>query len=110
MPRTRHGFAVLILLLLSSPAGAESLDVLQGKFAFNWRSEPSREKCIKVAGQLLADFTSKAYRCDLKVITNTSTGAPARTCTQLKGGRKQYLVFETLRACDNERKDQASNE
>lgn len=110
MPGHGRGFAVLILLLLSSPAGAESLDVLRGKFAFNWRSEPSREKCIKVAGQLLADFTSKGYRCDLKVITNTSSGAPARTCTQVRGGRKQYLIFETFRACDGERKDQASNE
>ena len=110
MPRNGRGFVVLILFLVSSPADADSLDVLEGKFAFNWRSEPDREKCIKVAGQLLADFKSTGYRCDLKVITNTSTGAPARTCTQVKGGRKQYLIFETLRACDGERKDQASNE
>ena len=110
MPMNRRGFAVLILLLVSSPAAADDLDVLQGKFAFNWRSEPSREKCVKVAGQLLADFKSTKYRCDLKVISNTSSGVSARLCTEVKGRQKEYMIFDTLRACDGERKDQASNE
>jgi hypothetical protein len=109
MPGNRNGFVVLILFLASSPADADSLDVLQGKFAFNWHAEPRREKCVKVEGQLLADFKSARYRCDLKVISNTSTGASARICTEAKG-RKEYMIFDTLRACDNERKDQASNE
>lgn len=108
MPRLAIGFAILITLLTVAPAAAKDLDVLKGKFAFNWRSEPSREKCVKVTGALMAAFRSGKYRCDLKQVTNTSTGAPARICTQTKG--KEYLIFDTLRACDNERKDQASNE
>jgi hypothetical protein len=109
MPRNRRGFAVLILILVSTPAHADRLDVLQGKFAFNWYAELSREKCIRVAGHLLADFKSTSYRCDLKAKSNTSTGASARTCTEANG-RKEYLIFDTLRACESERKTQASNE
>jgi hypothetical protein len=109
MPMNRRGFAVLILCLVSAPADADDLDVLQGKFAFNWHAEPSREKCIKVAGPLFADFKSAKYRCELKAASNTSSGASARICTAVKGN-KEYLVFDTLRACDEERKTQASNE
>ncbi len=109
MPRNRRGFAVLILFLVSAPAQADSLDVLQGKFAFNWRAAPSREKCIMIAGQSLADFKSTRYRCNLKAKSNSSTGASYRTCTEANG-RKEYLIFDTLRACESERKTQASNE
>ncbi len=99
----------LVLSFASAPADAQSLDVLQGKFAFNWHSNPDREKCIKVAGPLLAAFKSARYRCDLTVITNTSSGERARKCTERNDG-KEYLIFDTMRACENERKDQASNE
>jgi len=109
MPRSRRGFAVLILCLVSAPAAAESRDVLQGKFAFNWHAEPSREKCVSVGGPLLADFKSTRYRCDLKAKSNTSSGASVRMCTEVKG-RREYLIFDTRRACDEERKTQASNE
>ena len=105
----RRGFAVLVLLLVSAPVEAESLDVLHGKFAFNWHADPGRQKCIKVAEQLLADFKSSKYRCDLKVKSNTSSGASVRTCTDTKG-RKEYLIFDTMRACETERKTQESNE
>ena len=106
MPRNRRGFAVLILCLVSAPAGAESLDVLKGKFAFNWFAELSREKCVKVAGKLLADFKSARYRCELKPVTNTAACAPARICTAVKGG-KEYMIFDTRRACEEERKTQS---
>src|SRR5262245_39930051 len=109
MTSNRSGLAVLILCLASAPAAAQGLDVLQGKFAFNWHAEPAREKCVSVAGPLLADFKSAKYRCDLKVISNTASGEKARTCTAVKGG-KEYLIFDTRRACEEERKTQASNE
>ena|SRR5258707_1976667 len=109
MPRNRLGLAVVMFCLASVPADADSLDVLQGKYTFNWHAAPSREKCLKVAGKLLTDFRSNKYRCELTAITNTSTGAPARTCTEVKGG-KEYLIFDTLRACEDERQTQASNE
>jgi hypothetical protein len=110
MTSNRRGLAVVILCLASAPAAAQSVDVLQGKFAFNWRAEPAREKCVQVGGPLLADFKSTKYRCDLKVISNTASGARARTCTEVKKDGREYLIFDTRRACDEERKTQASNE
>lgn len=106
MPGTRRNLAVLIFFLFSAPAYAQTPDVLQGKFAFNWHNNPDRQKCVKVDGPLLADFKSSNYRCDLKVRTNTSSGTGVRTCTAVKG-RKEYLIFATMRACESERKDQA---
>jgi hypothetical protein len=111
MPGNRRGSAVLILLLVSAPADAATLDVLQGKFAFNWFGNLDRQKCVKVSGPLLADFKSTRYRCDLQTKSNTSTGASARICTEAKAkGGKEYLIFDTQRACESERKTQASNE
>ena len=112
MPTLR---TALVLLALSAPANAQSLDILQGKFAFNWRSEPDREKCVKVEGKLFDSLKSANYKCDLKVISNTSSGEKARVCTAAKNGKetkdgKEYLIFETFRSCEKERKDQASNE
>ena len=109
MPSNRSGFVVFLLFLLPAPADAGVLDVLKGKFAFNWHANPDKQKCISVAGQLLADFKSAKYRCDLNAKSNTSTGASARTCTEGKDG-KEYLIFDTQRACEEERKTQASNE
>jgi hypothetical protein len=109
MSKTLYALVGLILCLTAAPAGAQGLDVLQGQFAFNWHSEPSRQKCAKVEGKLLTDFKSANYRCEMKPVTNTSSGASARICTQVKGGR-EYMVFETMRACERERKEQASNE
>src|SRR5882757_3377727 len=108
MPKTRSGLAVLILFLLSAPASAQGLDVLQGKFAFNWHADPGREKCVSVAGPLLADFKSAKYKCELKPVSNTSSGASARICTAMNG-RKEYMIFDTRRACEDERKTQESN-
>ena len=109
MPRNRSGLVGLVLFLLSAPVHAGGLDTLQGKFAFNWRAEPGGQKCVKVDGKLLADFKAAKYRCDLNAKSNTSTGASARTCTEGKDG-KEYLIFETMQACEEERKTQASNE
>ena len=61
---------------------------------------------VRVTGSLLADFKSKTYRCDLKPQTNTSSGAKVSTCTR-GNGRKEYLIFDTMRACENERKEQS---
>jgi hypothetical protein len=108
MPKHQCGLAALILLLASVPATAGPLDVLQGKFGFNWHANPAREKCVKIEGPLLTAFETK-YQCDLTAKSNTSSGASVRTCTEVKG-KKEYLIFGTLRACDGERKDQAANE
>lgn len=108
MPKMQSSLAVATLFILCVPAGAQSLDILQDKFAFNWHGNPGRQKCVKVAGPLLASFKSAQYRCDLKAQSNTSSGASARTCTEVKGQR-EYLVFDTMRACEGERKTQESN-
>lgn len=108
MPGRSAGLAILVLLA-SAPVYAQGLDVLNGKFAFNWHTNPDRETCAAVTARLLADFKSAKYRCDLNVKTNTASGAPARTCTA-KNGRREYLIFDTRRACEEERKTQAANE
>ena len=110
MLTNKYGFALFLLLLAAAPASAGNLDVLQGKFGFNWNSNPAREKCVKIDGPLLAAFDSDKYRCELKPVSNTSSGASARTCTEVKKDGKEYLIFDTLKACDGERKTQASNE
>lgn len=109
MSKTRCASAVLVALLATVPAGAAERDVLAGKFTFNWHVAPAGQRCAVVSGKLLAEFKSARYRCDLKPKTNTSAGSRVRTCTQV-GGRKEYLIFDTLRACEEERKTQASHE
>ena len=107
----RYGLVAVALSLAPVPASAQTPDALQGKFAFNWHSNPSRQKCVKVEGQLLADFKSAKFRCEMKPISNTASGGSARVCTEVKGGdrQKEYLIFDGLRACESERKTQASN-
>ncbi len=111
MPMIRFGLVAVASCLPLAPAAAQTPDALQGKFAFNWHSNPSRQKCVKVEGQLLADFKSAKFRCEMKPISNTASGETARVCTEVKAGnrQKEYLIFDALRACESERKTQASN-
>lgn len=109
MSKTPFVHSALILLLLTAPAHADGIDVLRGKFAFNWLNDPAKAKCMKVDGKLLSDFKSARYHCDLKANTNSSSGASSRTCTQIPRN-KEYLIFDTKYACDEERDTQASNE
>lgn len=108
MLKGRSGLVIMLLFLASAPAAAQTPAMLEGKFTFNWHSDPAREKCRKVMGSLLASFKSAEYRCDLEAKNNSSSGATVRTCTEVKGD-KEYLVFDTLRACERERKEQESN-
>jgi hypothetical protein len=101
--------AVALLVAAAPPADAADVDQLKGKFAFNWHAMPSRVKCAKVDGKLFAEIASKSFTCEMKPITNTASGKPARVCTSSKGD-KEYLIFDTLKACEEERKTQASNE
>ena len=109
MSKTPFVHAALILLLVTASAQAGGIDVLRGKFAFNWLNDPAKAKCIKVDGKLLSDFKSARYHCDLKANTNSSSGASSRTCTQIPRN-KEYLIFDTKHDCDEERDTQASNE
>ncbi len=110
MRKNPCGRAALLLLLASIPAHAGKLDILQGKFAFDWHGDPDRQKCVKVGAKLLAALESPKYACDLTPKTNTSAGSVVRMCTR-KGARGsgEYLIFDTFRACEDERKEQVSN-
>jgi hypothetical protein len=109
MSKNQFAPVVIIALLLTAPAKAGGLDVLSGKFAFDWLHDPDKAKCVKVTEQLLNEFKSKRYRCDLTVKKNTSTEVGVRLCTSVPND-KEYLIFETKRQCDDERETQASNE
>lgn len=100
--------AVIVALSCASMADAQSVADLKGMFAFNWLKNPGRQTCVVVDGKLLAEFQSSRYRCDLSVRTNTSTGASVRTCTRVRKGA-EYLIFDTRKDCEEERKTQASN-
>lgn len=114
MLTTRFAFAAflaaLALLALAAPASAQGLDILQGKYGFNWRSNPDRAKCVKIDGKLFDELKSPKYKCDLKEISNTASGEKGRVCSQGENKGKEYLIFATLRSCEKERKTQASNE
>ena len=105
----RFGFSAVTLIFLSSSSHAGGLDVLKGKYAFNWRSVPDQTKCAKIVGPLFAEIKSQRFHCELKPKSNTSTGVPARTCSEGESG-KEYLIFDSKKACEDERKTQASNE
>jgi hypothetical protein len=109
MFKNQFGPLVAMVMLLTTSAHAAGIDVLRGKFAFNWLNDPAKAKCIKVDGKLLSEFKSARYHCDLKANSNSSSGASSRTCTQIPRN-KEYLIFDTKHACDEERDTQASNE
>ena len=98
---------VLCFGAAAAPAQADDIDSLKGQFTFNWFTEPASTKCAAVGDDLLAQFKSDAFKCDLTVITNTASGEPARVCT--KGSDAEYMIFATEKSCESEREAQASN-
>ena len=100
-------FAVSCAVTVPASA-ADTIDSLTGKFAFNWFTEPANTKCAAVSADLLAQFKSDAFTCDLNVVTNTASGEGARTCSK-KDGEAEYLVFDSEKSCEEERKAQESN-
>lgn len=111
MPRTMSCLAALAsLAALLQPAAADPLDdALKGKATFNWRSYPERQKCRSIEGNLLTELKSARFKCNLTPVSNTASGAKAVVCTEAKGKNREYLVFATMKACEGERKTQASN-
>ena len=100
---------IAVCSVAASPAPAAETDVLRGKFGFNWLTLPSKTKCAKIDGKLLAEFGTKRFRCNLAGVTNTASGGKAQTCRRTDN-RAEYLIFDTLAACEEERKTQESNE
>jgi hypothetical protein len=104
-----YGVSTLTVFFLSVSAQAGGLDMLKGKYAFNWREDPALTKCAKITGPLFNEIKSSRFHCDLKPKSNTSTDVPARSCSEGENG-KEYLIFDTKKACEDERETQASNE
>ena len=107
--RSKLLVSVTVLVTCTAfPAFAESVDSLRGQFAFDWHLEPAKTKCAAVDGSLLATFKSDAFHCNLTVVTNTASDQPAIVCTKTDD-TAEYLIFQTLEACELERETQASN-
>ncbi len=98
-----------LALLPVLPSAAADIDVLKGQFTFNWHTDPAKTKCAAVTDELLTTFKSDKYHCDLTVITNTASDAPARVCTENGDDGAEYLIFESEKACEGERETQVSN-
>lgn len=100
--------SALLLLMSVSASQAEPADVLRGMSAFNWLSEPARQKCVTVDGQLLAEFKSAKFRCNLKAKYDPHSKGNFRVCTSVPR-KKEYLIYDSKRACESERQSQADN-
>jgi hypothetical protein len=108
----RPSTVVLLLMVLGSaalaePSAKDALAPLKGRFAFNWRNSPAKEKCIRITDKLLKDF-ERNYQCDLQENSSTASGKPSVRCTR-NDDSKQYLVFKTKELCEEERETQMAN-
>jgi hypothetical protein len=91
----------------AEPSAKDALAPLKGRFAFNWRNDPAKEKCVRITDKLLKDF-EKSYTCDARENTDSASGKPSLRCTK-KDDSRQYLVFKTKADCEEERETQMAN-
>jgi hypothetical protein len=94
--------------LIAASASAAELDKLEGRYGFNWFSDPDKAVCARIDDKLIRTFGSPSYTCDLTPNTSTASFAPAVHCRR-KDGRAEYLIFATRAACEKERETQVSN-
>ena len=107
----QSGIVLSLIALLSagvSPAIADGIDDLKGRFAFDWHKEPASVTCEPIGDDLIATFKS-SFTCELTPATNTSSGAPVQVCTE-QGEAREYLIFATKAECEEERQTQESAE
>lgn len=86
-------------------ASADGIDDLAGHYAFDWFQDPANTKCVEVDADVLATFKSADFTCDL-TDHPTSGEYTAKMCSKA-GGKSEYLIFDTLAHCDEERETQA---
>jgi hypothetical protein len=79
---------------------------LIGEYTFNWFTDPSRTRCMRVDKKLLSMLTSSQFECKDE---NTGSGVRITACSKVDG-HSGYLIFKTFASCENERKTQAVNE
>lgn len=96
---------MIVALGAVSAAQADGIDDLRGSFAFDWFKDPSSTKCVEVGDELLATFKSAEFTCDLTAHP-TSGEYTAKMCSKAGGG-SEYLIFDTLAHCDDERETQS---
>ncbi len=101
---------LIVTLFVFCPglAVAAELDSLEGRYGFDWHSDPEKTRCVRVDSKLIVRFGSPSYRCDLTPFSNTASGASAVKCSK-KDGNVEYLIFTTKAACETERQTQAAN-
>ena len=98
---------VLVILLISWAGTASAAEnEFIGKFTFNWLSNPAKARCLKVDNSLAAKLASSQFHCEPPQ-SNTSSGVTLRTCANV-ARTVEYMIFDTLADCENERKTQAA--
>lgn len=100
--------AALLVLMSGSISRAEPADVLKGMAAFNWLSDPAKQKCTAVSDKLLMEFKSSKFRCNLKAKYDPHSKGNYRVCTSVPR-KSEYLIYDSMRACESERQSQADN-
>ena len=98
--------AVLALLVLSGSNRLSAAESYLGKYAFNWHIDPDTTKCKTVDNQLNARLNSPQFTCHRT--KQTATQVPATECTT-KDEQIGYLLFSSMKLCENERLTQAAN-
>ena len=110
---SRLPLTILALALVLGPttqqASADSLDILMGRYTFNWFGNLNATRCAKITRKLFKELRSPNYKCELHEITNTASGHPAVVCTKTDKSN-EYLIFKSRAMCEEERTTQASNE
>ena len=94
------------LCCFGGAAGAAETSFV-GSYTFNWLKSPAKQRCIRIDAKLQASLSSKRFRCELNS-GRTGAGGFASSCRRRDDG-VDYLIFPTRKACEDERKEQASN-
>ena len=81
---------------------------LVGKFAFNWLADPAKQTCKPMTATFAGNLSAKRFTCASGEVS-TESGLKPVTCGD-PGKKVQYLVFDKKKDCEDERRNQASNE
>src|SRR4029077_18250401 len=100
-------FALVILSISWAGTASAAENEFIGKFTFNWLSNPAKARCVKVDNSLAAKFASSQFHCKPPQ-SNTSSGVTLRMCAKVDG-TVEYMIFDALTDCENERTTQALN-
>ena len=98
---------VVFIGVSSSANGSKQIEILKGRYAFNWANAQSNKKCLKIDNKMLAEF-SRNYLCDLKGNIPTADGIIPLSCKK-NDKTKNYLIFITSEACEHELETQKAN-